>query len=125
MTVNIMMKRSIDSDGNCAKKKRPTESDPKQRRKRNWTHEETTTLIAIWGQKSHQEGFEGLQYNSRVWASILSGFLEKFPNFCHGIACHAFTQSGTFPDQGTFHLSPDQATHFQNRIQVTKNLFCL
>ncbi|XP_071962963.1 uncharacterized protein [Antedon mediterranea] len=49
-------------------------------RKRNWSHAETHALIEIWGQKSHQEGFEGMKYNSRVWGSITRELLEAFPD---------------------------------------------
>ena len=52
---------------------------PKPKRKKNWSHDETVGLIAIWGSRDHQDGFEGMMYNSRVWASILDQFLTKFP----------------------------------------------
>ena len=51
----------------------------KRKRSPNWSHAETSVLIAIWGEEGHQEGFEGLQYNSRVWASISNKFSETFP----------------------------------------------
>ena len=46
------------------------------KRSPNWSRAETSVLIAIWGEEGHQEG---LQYNSRVWASISNKFSETFP----------------------------------------------
>ena len=31
-------------------------------------------------ENKNQEGFEGMKYNSRVWGSIRSAFVERFPD---------------------------------------------
>ena len=66
-----------DNNSSAGKKTKKQKAEGKKRR--NWKHDETHGLIQIWGDKKHQSGFEGMKYNSRVWAAITKEFLQRFP----------------------------------------------